>query len=52
MVIIEAVIDRQGNATEARVLEPLPLGVNQCALSAVRRGKLRPGALTANFRIE
>jgi protein TonB len=63
MVIIEAVIDRQGNVTEARVLKTLPLGLDQSALNAVKQWKFRPGTLngqpvpvyynlTVNFRIE
>jgi len=63
IVIIEAVIDRQGNVTEARVLKPLPLGLDAAALQAVKQWKFRPGTLdgqpipvyynlTVNFRIE
>lgn len=63
IVIIEAVIDRQGNVTEARVLKPLPMGLDQQALQAIRQWKFRPGTLngqpvpvyynlTVNFRIE
>lgn len=63
IVIIEAVIDRQGNVTEARVLKPLPMGLDQQALAAIRQWKFRPGTLngqpvavyynlTVNFRLE
>lgn len=63
IVIIEAVIDRQGNVTEARVLKPLGMGLDAAALHAVRQWKFRPGTLngqpvpvyynlTVNFRIE
>jgi protein TonB len=63
IVIIEAVIDRQGNVTEARVLKPLPMGLDDAALRAVKQWKFRPGTLngqpvpvyynlTVNFRIE
>ena len=63
IVIIEAVIDRQGNVTEARVLKPLPFGLDAAALHAVRQWKFQPGTLngqpvpvyynlTVNFRIE
>ena len=56
-------IDRQGNVTEARILKPLPLGLDQAALNAVRQWKFKPGTLngqpvpvyynlTVNFRIE
>ncbi|HEX6083094.1 MAG TPA: energy transducer TonB [Thermoanaerobaculia bacterium] len=63
LVIIEAVIDRQGNVTEARVLKPLPLGLDTAALEAVKRWKFRPGTLngqpvpvyynlTVNFQLQ
>lgn len=63
IVIIEAVIDRQGNVTEARVLKPLGMGLDQAALTAIKRWKFQPGtlngqpvpvyySLTVNFRIE
>lgn len=63
IVIIEAVIDRQGNVTEARVLKGLPMGLDAEALSAIKRWKFRPGTLngqpvpvyynlTINFRLE
>ena len=45
VVIIEAIIDRNGNVTDARVLKPLPLGLDQSALEAVKRWKFRPGTL-------
>jgi len=63
IVIIEAVIDRQGNVTEARVLKPLPMGLDLQALQSIRQWKFKPGTLngqpvpvyynlTVNFRIE
>jgi protein TonB len=63
LVIIEAVIDRQGNVTEARVLKPLPLGLDLAALEAVKKWKFRPGTLngqpvpvyynlTVNFQLQ
>ncbi len=63
IVIIEAVIDKQGNVTEARILKPLPMGLDQQALAAIRQWKFRPGMLngqpvavyynlTVNFRLE
>ncbi len=62
IVIIEAVIDRQGNVTEARILKGLPFGLDQEALRALRQWKFRPGTLngqpvpvyynlTINFRL-
>ena len=63
IVIIEAVIDRQGNVTEARVLKPLAFGLDAEALRAVKLWKFHPGtlngepvpvyySLTVTFRIE
>ena len=63
IVIIEAVIDRDGNVTEARVLKPLALGLSDAALDAVRKWKFKPGTmngqpvavyynLTVTFRVE
>jgi protein TonB len=63
IVIIEAVIDRNGNVTEARILKPLPMGLDQQALSAIRQWKFKPGTLngqpvpvyynlTVNFQLE
>jgi periplasmic protein TonB len=44
-VVIEAVVDRNGNVTEARVLKPLPLGLDQAALEAVKRLRFKPATL-------
>jgi protein TonB len=63
IVIIEAVIDRNGNVTEARILKPLPMGLDQQALNAIRQWKFKPGTLngqpvpvyynlTVNFQLE
>jgi protein TonB len=63
IVIIEAVIDRNGNVTEARILKPLSFGLDQQALQAILAWKFRPGTLngqpvpvyynlTVNFQIE
>jgi periplasmic protein TonB len=48
MVIIEAVIDRKGNVTEARILKSLPLGLDQSALQAIRQWRFKPGTLNGN----
>jgi TonB family protein len=45
VVIIEAVIDEQGNATEPRVLKSLPLGLDRQALDAVQTWKFKPATL-------
>ncbi|HEX2834103.1 MAG TPA: TonB family protein [Thermoanaerobaculia bacterium] len=45
IVIIEAVIDRNGNVTEARILKPLSFGLDQQALKAILAWKFQPGTL-------
>jgi len=45
IVILEAVIDRNGNVTEARVLKGLPMGLDQSALNAIRQWRFKPGTL-------
>ena len=45
LVIIEAIIDQNGNVTDARVLRGLRLGLDEAALDAVRRWKFTPGTL-------
>jgi protein TonB len=63
IVIIEAIIDRNGDVTDARVLKGLPLGLDDSALNAVKRWKFRPGTLngqpvpviynlTVNFQLQ
>jgi periplasmic protein TonB len=63
IVIIEAVIDRSGNVTEARVLKALSFGLDQQALNAILAWKFKPGTLngqpvpvyynlTVNFQID
>ena len=41
IVVIEAVIDRQGNVTEPRVIQSVPL-LDDAALTAIRQWKYRP----------
>ena len=45
MLIVEAVIDREGVVKEARVLNPLPFGLSEAAVEAVKQWKFRPGTL-------
>jgi protein TonB len=44
-VIVEAVIDAQGNVTSVRVVKPLRLGLDQEAVRAVQQWKYRPATL-------
>jgi TonB family protein len=62
-VIVEAVIDEQGNVTETRVLKGLPMGLAQAAVDAVQTWKFKPATregqpvpvyyvLTVNFQVD
>jgi len=62
-VVLEAVIDREGNVTEVRVIKPLPMGLDAQAVNAIRKWKFKPGTLngqpvpvyynlTVNFTLE
>jgi protein TonB len=61
IVILEVIIDRTGVVKDARVLKPLPFGLDQAAMDAVKQWTFRPGTfkgepadvifnLTINFR--
>ena len=45
VVIVEAIIDKQGNVTDARVLRGLPMGVSEAATAAIQKWKYTPATL-------
>jgi protein TonB len=45
VVIVEAIIDQNGNVNNAKVLKPLPMGLAESAVNAVRQWKFKPGTL-------
>ena len=45
IVIVECIIDKGGNVTNVQVLKPLPFGLDQAAVDAVKRWKFKPGTL-------
>jgi TonB family protein len=63
IVIVEVVIDRNGVVQKAYVLKPLPFGLDQAAIDAVKQWRFRPGTLegvpvdvifnlTINFKLD
>ena len=62
-VIVEAVIDEQGNVTNVRVLKGLPMGLDKAAVDAIQTWKFKPATrqgqpvpvyyvLTVNFQVD
>lgn len=63
IVIVEAIIGRDGLVKNVSVLKPLPFGLDQAAVDAVKQWKFKPGTLagkpvdvifnlTINFRLD
>jgi len=65
IVIVEAIIDEQGNVVNARALKGLPMGLDQAAVEAVKTWKFKPAmkekegkpvkvyyVLTVNFQVD
>ncbi|MGB6366868.1 MAG: TonB family protein, partial [Thermoanaerobaculia bacterium] len=45
VVIIEAIIDKQGIVTNVKILKGLPMGLDQAAADAVKKWKFKPATL-------
>lgn len=63
VVVIEAVVNKQGEVEQAKILKGLPLGLSEQAMDAVKHWRFRPGTLngqpvdviftlTVNFTLE
>jgi protein TonB len=63
VVIVQAIIDKEGNVTNVKILKGLPMGLDQSAVDAVKRWRFKPATLsgkpvsvyynlTVNFRIQ
>lgn len=62
IVVVEAIIDKNGNVDEVKVVKGLPMGLSEQAVAAVRQWKFKPGTrngqpvatifnLTVNFKL-
>lgn len=45
VVIVQAIIDKQGNVTSVKLLKGLPMGLDQAALDAIKQWKFEPATL-------
>lgn len=63
VVIVQAIIDKQGNVTNVKVLKGLGMGLDQAAVDAIKKWKFEPATLngkpvsvyynlTVNFRLQ
>lgn len=63
VVIVQAIIDKEGNVTNVKVLKPLPMGLDKAAVEAIKKWKFQPATLngkpvavyynlTVNFQLQ
>ena len=63
VVIVQAIIDKQGNVTNVKVLKGLPMGLEEAAVDAIKQWKFKPATLngrpvtvyynlTVNFKLQ
>jgi TonB family protein len=63
IVILEVIVDKTGRVTDAKVLKPLPFGLDQAAIDAVKQWQFQPGTfagipvdvlvnITVNFMLD
>ena len=63
VVIVQAIIDKQGNVTNVKVLKGLPMGLEEAAVDAIKQWKFKPAMLngrpvtvyynlTVNFKLQ
>jgi len=63
VVIVQAIIDKQGNVTNVKVLKGLPMGLSEQSVEAIKKWKFKPATLngkpvdvyynlTVNFRLQ
>lgn len=63
VVIVQAIIDREGNVTNVKVLKGLPMGLEEAAVDAIKQWKFKPATLngkpvtvyfnlTVNFKLQ